>query len=72
MRYEYLRECQGCYRQHKQMACFIADALKQKYCPCRNCLLKMNCSDVCDERKDMIEIFNKEIQENIYDKRKRK
>ncbi len=44
--------CEGCHGiNHKTRSCFVKSDLEDyKDCPCGGCLVKVMCSEVCQER----------------------
>lgn len=53
----YVRECDGCPMYGPETVCPIVD---NDYCPCRNCLIKVVCINMCFDFSTLIEP-NKEV-----------
>jgi hypothetical protein len=55
------QECETCNfnRHDKIYSCMIRDSINYKelipMCPCRECLFKTNCRDICQPRLDICE-----------------
>lgn len=49
-------DCESCFGSVPPCYCAIKDVyIDHSDCPCMNCLIKIMCSTVCQERKDYFE-----------------
>lgn len=56
-----LHYCNGCHRLTERVDCFLSEYQRIDLCPCTSCIVKVNCTDPCDERTEIVRILSDHI-----------